>query len=175
MWFRVPVTASSELSPNPLFTSLRSDFIRKGFMLSCWYRGWDSDKAVQDYYTRIRDHEEYYDPVEEKDWPYIRIFNVGERIMVNTTHEGVSYSLFSGVSSSPFITAPSKSSSSISSPAADLLARDYTAPFKAVVSVDLNDTSFCKRIESALPRVPIDHEREPSFSEQNVFDRYLRS
>ncbi|KAJ3994306.1 bifunctional 6-phosphofructo-2-kinase/fructose-2,6-bisphosphate 2-phosphatase [Lentinula boryana] len=47
------------------------------------YRGWDSDKAVQDYYTRIRDHEEYYDPVEEKDWPYIRIFNVGERIMVN--------------------------------------------------------------------------------------------
>ncbi|KAJ4473096.1 6-phosphofructo-2-kinase-domain-containing protein [Lentinula aciculospora] len=47
------------------------------------YRGWDPDKAVEDYYTRIRDHEEYYDPVEEKDWPYIRIFNVGERIMVN--------------------------------------------------------------------------------------------
>ncbi|KAJ3808421.1 6-phosphofructo-2-kinase-domain-containing protein [Lentinula aff. lateritia] len=47
------------------------------------YRGWDPDKAVEDYYTRIRDHEEYYDPVEEKDWPYIRIINVGEKIMVN--------------------------------------------------------------------------------------------
>lgn len=40
------------------------------------YRGWDPDKAVQDYYTRIRDHEEYYEPVEEKDWPFIRIINV---------------------------------------------------------------------------------------------------
>ncbi|KAJ3964250.1 cytoplasmic protein [Lentinula raphanica] len=47
------------------------------------YRDWDPDKAVEDYYNRIRDHEKYYEPVEEKDWPYIRIFNVGERIMVN--------------------------------------------------------------------------------------------
>ncbi|KAE9405021.1 bifunctional 6-phosphofructo-2-kinase/fructose-2,6-bisphosphate 2-phosphatase [Gymnopus androsaceus JB14] len=47
------------------------------------YRGWDPDQAVEDYYTRIRDHEEYYEPVEEKDWPYIRIINVGEKIMVN--------------------------------------------------------------------------------------------
>lgn len=47
------------------------------------YRGWDKDKAVQDYYTRINDHEKYYEPVEETTWPYIRILNVGEKIMVN--------------------------------------------------------------------------------------------
>jgi 6-phosphofructo-2-kinase / fructose-2,6-biphosphatase 4 len=40
------------------------------------YRGWDPDKAVQDYYLRIRDHEKYYEPVEETTWPFIRIINV---------------------------------------------------------------------------------------------------
>ncbi|KAJ7512727.1 6-phosphofructo-2-kinase-domain-containing protein [Mycena galericulata] len=47
------------------------------------YRGWNPDKAVEDYYTRIRDHEKYYEPVEETTWPFIRIINVGEKIMVN--------------------------------------------------------------------------------------------
>ncbi|RDB30821.1 hypothetical protein Hypma_005792 [Hypsizygus marmoreus] len=47
------------------------------------YRGWDPDKAVKDYYTRIRDHEKYYETVDERTWPYIRIINVGEKIMVN--------------------------------------------------------------------------------------------
>ncbi|TFK63979.1 phosphoglycerate mutase-like protein, partial [Pluteus cervinus] len=47
------------------------------------YRGWNPDKAVQDYYIRIRDHEKHYEPVEETDWPYIRILNVGEKIMMN--------------------------------------------------------------------------------------------
>ncbi|CAL1699277.1 unnamed protein product [Somion occarium] len=50
------------------------------------YRGWDPEKAVQDYYGRIRDHEAHYEPVEETDWPYIRIVNVGEKIMVNRIH-----------------------------------------------------------------------------------------
>ncbi|KAK7681362.1 hypothetical protein QCA50_015453 [Cerrena zonata] len=50
------------------------------------YRGWDPEKAVSDYYTRIRDHEQHYEPVEEMTWPYIRIINVGERIMVNYIH-----------------------------------------------------------------------------------------
>jgi len=31
---------------------------------------------VQDYYSRIRDHEEYYQPLEETTWPSIRIINV---------------------------------------------------------------------------------------------------
>ncbi|EPQ52114.1 bifunctional 6-phosphofructo-2-kinase/fructose-2,6-bisphosphate 2-phosphatase, partial [Gloeophyllum trabeum ATCC 11539] len=47
------------------------------------YKGWDPDKAVEDYWGRIRDHERYYEPVEETTWPFIRIINVGEKIMVN--------------------------------------------------------------------------------------------
>ncbi|KAJ7274582.1 6-phosphofructo-2-kinase-domain-containing protein [Mycena haematopus] len=47
------------------------------------YRGWNPDKVVEDYYGRIRDHEKYYEPVEETTWPFIRIMNVGEKIMVN--------------------------------------------------------------------------------------------
>ncbi|TFK46862.1 bifunctional 6-phosphofructo-2-kinase/fructose-2,6-bisphosphate 2-phosphatase [Heliocybe sulcata] len=47
------------------------------------YKGWDPDKAVEDYWSRIRDHEKYYEPVEETTWPFIRIINVGEKIMVN--------------------------------------------------------------------------------------------
>ncbi|KAI6107590.1 6-phosphofructo-2-kinase-domain-containing protein [Pisolithus croceorrhizus] len=47
------------------------------------YRGWDQDKAVEDYYGRIRLREQAYETIEETEWPYIRIFNVGEKIMVN--------------------------------------------------------------------------------------------
>lgn len=47
------------------------------------YRGWDPDKAVEDYYGRIKDREKAYQPVEELNWPYIRIINVGEKILLN--------------------------------------------------------------------------------------------
>ncbi|KAF7763469.1 hypothetical protein Agabi119p4_8006 [Agaricus bisporus var. burnettii] len=47
------------------------------------YKGWDPDKAVEDYYGRIKDRERLYEPVEELNWPYIRIFNVGEKILLN--------------------------------------------------------------------------------------------
>jgi len=47
------------------------------------YRGWHPDKAIEDYYSRIQDREKYYEPVEETTWPFIRILNVGEKIMVN--------------------------------------------------------------------------------------------
>lgn len=47
------------------------------------YRAWDPDKAVEDYYGRIRDHEKYYETVDDTTWPFIRIINVGEKIMVN--------------------------------------------------------------------------------------------
>lgn len=40
------------------------------------YRGWDPDKAVEDYYGRIRDHEKHYETVDETTWPFIRIINV---------------------------------------------------------------------------------------------------
>ncbi|KAH0835906.1 bifunctional 6-phosphofructo-2-kinase/fructose-2,6-bisphosphate 2-phosphatase [Lanmaoa asiatica] len=39
------------------------------------YRGWDPDKAVDDYYGRIRDREQAYETITEKIWPFIRIFN----------------------------------------------------------------------------------------------------
>ncbi|KAI0052086.1 bifunctional 6-phosphofructo-2-kinase/fructose-2,6-bisphosphate 2-phosphatase [Auriscalpium vulgare] len=47
------------------------------------YRGWDPDKAVEDYYKRIKGHEKHYQTVEELTYPFIRILNVGEKIMVN--------------------------------------------------------------------------------------------
>ncbi|TFY58592.1 hypothetical protein EVG20_g8088 [Dentipellis fragilis] len=47
------------------------------------YRGWDPDKAVDDYYSRIKTRELDYEEVEELTWPFIRIINVGEKIMVN--------------------------------------------------------------------------------------------
>ncbi|KAG9313554.1 bifunctional 6-phosphofructo-2-kinase fructose-2,6-bisphosphate 2-phosphatase [Chiua virens] len=47
------------------------------------YRGWNPDKAVEDYYGRIRDREQSYETITETNWPFIRIFNVGEKIMVN--------------------------------------------------------------------------------------------
>ncbi|KAJ7666179.1 6-phosphofructo-2-kinase-domain-containing protein [Mycena polygramma] len=57
--------------------------IRRVKISSPDYRGWNPDRAVEDYYLRIRDHEKYYEPVEETTWPFIRIINVGEKIMVN--------------------------------------------------------------------------------------------
>ncbi|KAJ3485740.1 hypothetical protein NLI96_g4737 [Meripilus lineatus] len=49
------------------------------------YRGWDPEKAVVDYLSRIETHKKHYETIdeEEKDWPFIRILNVGEKIMVN--------------------------------------------------------------------------------------------
>ena len=43
------------------------------------YRSWDPDKAVEDYYGRIRDHEKHYETVDELTWPCIRIINVSIR------------------------------------------------------------------------------------------------
>lgn len=40
------------------------------------YKGLEPEKAVEDYMNRIRDHERYYEPVDEPDWPWIRIINV---------------------------------------------------------------------------------------------------
>lgn len=47
------------------------------------YKGWEPEKAVEDYMSRIRDHEKHYEPVDETYWPYIKIINVGEKIMIN--------------------------------------------------------------------------------------------
>ncbi|PSR73984.1 hypothetical protein PHLCEN_2v10215 [Hermanssonia centrifuga] len=56
------------------------------------YRGWDPEIAIKDYYRRIQDHEKHYQPVEETNWPSIRIINVGEKIMVNSGQSLIEHS-----------------------------------------------------------------------------------
>ncbi|THH28959.1 hypothetical protein EUX98_g5221 [Antrodiella citrinella] len=56
------------------------------------YRTWDPEKAVADYYRRIKDHEIHYEPVEETTWPFVRVINVGEKIMVNSGHSLIEHS-----------------------------------------------------------------------------------
>ncbi|KAK1923099.1 6-phosphofructo-2-kinase-domain-containing protein [Papiliotrema laurentii] len=47
------------------------------------YAGWDADKAVADYWSRIRDQEAVYETVTAEEGPFIKVMNVGERIEVN--------------------------------------------------------------------------------------------
>ncbi|KDN46291.1 bifunctional 6-phosphofructo-2-kinase/fructose-2,6-bisphosphate 2-phosphatase [Tilletiaria anomala UBC 951] len=47
------------------------------------YFGWDQEKAVQDFYKRIEDHEKEYETIENPSFPYIKLINVGQRIVVN--------------------------------------------------------------------------------------------
>ncbi|CAE6451659.1 unnamed protein product [Rhizoctonia solani] len=47
------------------------------------YKGWDPEKAIEDYMSRIKDHEIHYEEVDETNWPHIKIINVGEKIMIN--------------------------------------------------------------------------------------------
>ncbi|WWC72588.1 uncharacterized protein I206_106550 [Kwoniella pini CBS 10737] len=47
------------------------------------YAGWDADRAVADYWSRIRDQEQVYDTVTADEGPFIKVMNVGERIEVN--------------------------------------------------------------------------------------------
>ncbi|KAG8891647.1 hypothetical protein FRB99_003436, partial [Tulasnella sp. 403] len=50
------------------------------------YKGWPPEKAVEDYWSRIKTHEKHYQPLEELTWPYIKIINVGEKILINAIH-----------------------------------------------------------------------------------------
>ncbi|RXK41697.1 6-phosphofructo-2-kinase/fructose-2,6-bisphosphatase [Tremella mesenterica] len=47
------------------------------------YQGWDADRAVADYWTRIREQKSFYHTVDVDEGPYIKIMNVGEHIEVN--------------------------------------------------------------------------------------------
>lgn len=47
------------------------------------YAGWDADRALADYWDRIRDQEGVYDTVTADEGPFIKVLNVGERIEVN--------------------------------------------------------------------------------------------
>lgn len=52
------------------------------------YQGWDADRAVADYWERIKDQAAVYDTVEADEGPYIKVMNVGERIDVNNIEGG---------------------------------------------------------------------------------------
>ncbi|KAK4701670.1 hypothetical protein P7C70_g4559, partial [Phenoliferia sp. Uapishka_3] len=47
------------------------------------YAGWDPDEAVKSYMTRILDHARSYETMETSGGPFVKIFNVGERIVIN--------------------------------------------------------------------------------------------
>ncbi|KAI5481004.1 6-phosphofructo-2-kinase / fructose-2,6-bisphosphatase [Pseudohyphozyma bogoriensis] len=47
------------------------------------YQGWDPDEAIKDYMSRIRRHAKLYETMESSGGPYVKIFNVGERLAIN--------------------------------------------------------------------------------------------
>ncbi|PWZ01068.1 bifunctional 6-phosphofructo-2-kinase/fructose-2,6-bisphosphate 2-phosphatase [Testicularia cyperi] len=47
------------------------------------YNEWDPEQAVQNYYKRIAGHEKTYEPIENPSFPYIKLINVGEQVVVN--------------------------------------------------------------------------------------------
>lgn len=47
------------------------------------YHSWDPEKAINDFQQRIKNHEEHYEPIEQPSFPYIKVINVGQKIVVN--------------------------------------------------------------------------------------------
>ena len=47
------------------------------------YRGWNAEEAIKDYWSRIRDLEKSYQPIIDPDAAWIKVVNVGERIVIN--------------------------------------------------------------------------------------------
>lgn len=57
--------------------------IRRVKISSPDYRAWDSEKAIKDFQQRIKNHEAHYEPIEQPSFPYIKVINVGQKIVVN--------------------------------------------------------------------------------------------
>lgn len=47
------------------------------------YKGWDPEEAVKDYWSRIRNQEQTYQAIENPSFPYVKVIDIGERIIVN--------------------------------------------------------------------------------------------
>ncbi|KAI9318388.1 6-phosphofructo-2-kinase-domain-containing protein [Dichotomocladium elegans] len=47
------------------------------------YYGWDPDAAVVDYENRIKEHEAHYETINDPNLPFVKLLNVGERLVVN--------------------------------------------------------------------------------------------
>ena len=53
------------------------------------YKGMDEDVALEDFKKRITHYEQCYEPIDEehdKEFSYIRIYNQGEKFLVNRVH-----------------------------------------------------------------------------------------
>lgn len=59
------------------------DNIRSVKISSPDYKSWDSTKAIEDFQKRIKNHEAFYEPIEQPSFPYIKVINVGQKIVVN--------------------------------------------------------------------------------------------
>lgn len=47
------------------------------------YLGWDPEEAVKAYMSRIHDHQKNYETIVSSAGPFVKIFNVGERLVIN--------------------------------------------------------------------------------------------
>lgn len=47
------------------------------------YVNWDPETAVADFYKRIKGHESHYEPIENPSFPYVKVINVGQQVVVN--------------------------------------------------------------------------------------------
>lgn len=47
------------------------------------YVNWDPETAVADFYKRIKGHEANYEPIENPSFPYVKVINVGQQVVVN--------------------------------------------------------------------------------------------
>ncbi|CAO3626010.1 unnamed protein product [Cunninghamella blakesleeana] len=50
------------------------------------YIGWDPEDAVKDYTRRIQQHEAVYETIEDLTFPFVKLINVGEKLIVNNVH-----------------------------------------------------------------------------------------
>ncbi|CAO3618151.1 unnamed protein product [Cunninghamella echinulata] len=50
------------------------------------YIGWDPEDAVKDYTHRIEQHEAVYETIEDLTFPFVKLINVGEKLIVNNVH-----------------------------------------------------------------------------------------
>ncbi|KAK7208068.1 putative 6-phosphofructo-2-kinase [Myxozyma melibiosi] len=52
------------------------------------YIGWDEKEAIKDYLRRISDKIPHYESLDETEFSYIKLYNAGERILLNNTRVG---------------------------------------------------------------------------------------
>ncbi|KAI8081660.1 6-phosphofructo-2-kinase-domain-containing protein [Halteromyces radiatus] len=50
------------------------------------YIGWDPEDAVKDYTHRIEQHIANYETIEDMSFPFVKLMNVGEQLIVNNVH-----------------------------------------------------------------------------------------